>query len=381
MGIEITGFAYDSSGAALTSKAVKLYDKNTTANARASGTTNSDGKFTFSNSDVTVSSVYQMDVEITDGSNKTRYKYDDEIMLQRVDVKDFVLRSGSSNQYVATLIPETLTADATVTIPNETGTVLITDASGNVGDQTQTQIQELFINETSNASQTYGITIDTASSATANISLKASGSVAHGLTTYAETDTYAFLQLADNNGGLAIYGVNDTAQSDSLDAAVRIRGYQRGTANSGSNASAAGAVCIEGVEHDGSNSIEDIGAAENILVIKSGAGTDDTTHIFEGNGDLIIDGSSSAFDDYDDVALLTAWNGAVANEDRYKVEFKDWVDEHKSTLEDLDIIHPNKDGSFHYSIKNLNSLMVGAIRQLGDKVNKLEEQLALKGAE
>ena len=381
MGIEITGFAYDSSGAALTSKAVKLYDKNTTANARASGTTNSDGKFTFSNSDVTVSSVYQMDVEITDGSNKTRYKYDDEIMLQRVDVKDFVLRSGSSNQYVATLIPETLTADATVTIPNETGTVLITDASGNVGDQTQTQIQELFINETSNASQTYGITIDTASSATANISLKASGSVAHGLTTYAETDTYAFLQLADNNGGLAIYGVNDTAQSDSLDAAVRIRGYQRGTANSGSNASAAGAVCIEGVEHDGSNSIEDIGAAENILVIKSGAGTDDTTHIFEGNGDLIIDGSSSAFDDYDDVALLTAWNGAVANEDRYKVEFKDWVDEHKSTLEDLDIIYPNKDGSFHYSIKNLNSLMVGAIRQLGDKVNKLEEQLALKGAE
>ena len=381
MGIEITGFAYYSSGAALTSKAVKLYDKNTTANARASGTTNSDGKFTFSNSDVTVSSVYQMDVEITDGSNKTRYKYDDEIMLQRVDVKEFVLRSGSSNQYVATLIPETLTADATVTIPNETGTVLITDASGNVGDQTQTQIQELFINETSNASQTYGITIDTASSATANISLKASGSVAHGLTTYAETDTYAFLQLADNNGGLAIYGVNDTAQSDSLDAAVRIRGYQRGTANSGSNASAAGAVCIEGVEHDGSNSIEDIGAAENILVIKSGAGTDDTTHIFEGNGDLIIDGSSSAFDDYDDVALLTAWNGAVANEDRYKVEFKDWVDEHKSTLEDLDIIHPNKDGSFHYSIKNLNSLMVGAIRQLGDKVNKLEEQLALKGAE
>ena len=381
MGIELSGFAYDSAGAAITDgRSVKLYDRNTTANPRATTTTSS-GAWSFSNSDVTVSSVYQMDVEITDGSNVTRYKYDDEIMLKRVDVKDFVLRSGSSNQYVATLVPETLTADATVTIPNETGTVLITDGSGNVGDQTQTQIQELFINETSNASQTYGITIDTASSATANISLKASGSVAHGLTTYAETDTYAFLQLADNNGGLAIYGVNDTAQSDSLDAAVRIRGYQRGTANSGSNNTAAGAVCIEGVEHDGSNSISDIGAAENILVIKSGAGTDDTTHIFEGNGDILLDGSSSAFDDYDDVALLTAWNGAVANEDRYKVEFKDWVDEHKSTLEDLDIIHPNKDGSFHYSIKNLNSLMVGAIRQLGDKVNKLEEQLALKGAE
>jgi len=380
MGIELSGFAYNSDGTAIDNgRTVKLYDRNTTANPRATTTTSS-GAWSFDNGDVTVSSVYQMDVEITDESNVTRYKYDDEIMLQRVDVKDFVLRSGSANQYVATLIPETLTADATVTIPNETGTVLITDGSGNVGDQTQTQIQELFINETSNANQTIGLTINSAGNQTANISLKGS-SVAHGLTTYAETDTYGWISLADGNGGIAIQGVNDTAQSDSLDAAVRIRGYQRGTANNATNNTAAGAVCIEGIEHDGSNSIEDIGAAENILVIKSGAGTDDTTHIFEGNGDILLDGSSSAFDDYDDVALLTAWNGAVANEDRYKVEFKDWVDEHKSTLEDLDIIHPNKDGSFHYSIKNLNSLMVGAIRQLGDKVNKLEEQLALKGAE
>ena len=47
MGIEITGFAYDSAGDALASKAVKLYDRNTTSNARASKTTDSNGKFFF----------------------------------------------------------------------------------------------------------------------------------------------------------------------------------------------------------------------------------------------------------------------------------------------------------------------------------------------
>jgi hypothetical protein len=92
-----------------------------------------------------------------------------------------------------------------------------------------------------------------------------------------------------------------------------------------------------------------------------------------------LSNKSIVYDDYDDVALLTAWNGAVANENRYKEEFKEWVDEHLPTLEKLKIVHPNKNGSFHYSIKNLNSLMVGAIRQLSSKVNDLETKLALKG--
>ena len=140
---------------------------------------------------------------------------------------------------------------------------------------------------------------------------------------------------------------------------------------------------MEGVEHDGSNSFTTaLSADENIVVFKKGPANNTTTHIFKGDGDIFVDGSTTitAFDDYDDVALLTAWNGAVTQDNRYKVEFKSWVDEHKDTLESLGIIAPNSDGTFHYSIKNLNTLMVGAIRQLGAKVNKLEEQLALKGA-
>ena len=154
----------------------------------------------------------------------------------------------------------------------------------------------------------------------------------------------------------------------------------KATVDTSASNNASGCVAIVGREHDGSDTASSLAATENILVLKKGLGTTDTTHIFEGNGDLIIDGSSTTFDDYDDVALLTAWNGAVAKDNRYKVEFKNWVDEHKQTLEDLGIITPNEDGSFMYSVKNLNSLMVGAIRQLGTKVNKLEEQQALKGA-
>ena len=371
MGIEITGFAYDSAGAALASKTVNLYDRNTTANSRASTTTNSDGKFSFSNSDVTVSSVYQMDVEITDGSNKTRYKYDDEILLQRVDVKDFVLRSGSSNQYVQTIVPETLTADRTVTVPNAAGTVALINSSN-----------QLFIGDTTSTTLGQGLVINGAANTSPNIELKSS-QVAHGLTGTTETDTFGFFGISDATGGLAITGITETQESDSLDSAVRIRGIQKSNVDSDSTANAGAPVVLEGVEHDGSNSFTTaLSADENIVVFKKGPANNTTTHIFKGDGDIFVDGSTTitAFDDYDDVALLTAWNGAVTQDNRYKVEFKSWVDEHKDTLESLGIIAPNSDGTFHHSIKNLNTLMVGAIRQLGAKVNKLEEQLALKGA-
>tara|TARA_R100000908_G_C3738536_1_gene135689 strand:- start:241 stop:1377 length:1137 start_codon:yes stop_codon:yes gene_type:complete len=378
MGIEITGFAYDSAGAALASKSVNLYDRNTTTNSRASTTTNSDGKFTFSNSDVTVSSVYQMDVEITDGSNKTRYKYDDEIMLQRVDVKDFVLRSGSANQYVGTVVPTTLTADRTYTLPNHTGNIL---AAPSV---TLDSANRLFLNDTASSSLNInaGLCINGGASTTQMIELKTGNSFAHGLTGTAETDTFGTFGPADSNGGLRIVGINDAQQSDSFDGAVQIRGVQKATANSGSTNSASAPVIIEGIEHDGSNGMSELGADENVVVFKKASTDSSTTHIFKGDGDIFVDGSTTitAFDDYDDVALLTAWNGAVTQDNRYKVEFKSWVDEHKDTLESLGIIAPNSDGTFHYSIKNLNTLMVGAIRQLGAKVNKLEEQLALKGA-
>ena len=371
MGIEITGFAYDSSGDALASKTVNLYDRNTTANSRASTTTNSDGKFSFSNSDVTVSSVYQMDVEITDGSNKTRYKYDDEIILQRIDVKDFVLRSGSSNQFVQTIVPETLTADRTVTVPNAAGTVALINSSN-----------QLFIGDTTSTTLGQGLVINGAANTSPNIELKSS-QVAHGLTGTTETDTFGFFGISDATGGLAITGITETQESDSLDSAVRIRGIQKSNVDSDSTANAGAPVVLEGVEHDGSNSFTTaLSADENIVVFKKGPANNTTTHIFKGDGDIFVDGSTTitAFDDYDDVALLTAWNGAVTQDNRYKVEFKSWVDEHKDTLESLGIIAPNSDGTFHYSIKNLNTLMVGAIRQLGAKVNKLEEQLALKGA-
>jgi len=378
MGIELSGFAYDSAGSPVADgSAVNVYDRNTTTNARAT-TSTSNGAWSISNSNVTVGSVYQMDVEVTVGSTKVRYKYDDEIMLQRVDVKDFVLRSGSSNQYVGTVVPTTLTADRTYTLPNHTGNIL---AAPSV---TLDSANRLFLNDTASSSLNInaGLCINGGASTIQMIELKTGNSFAHGLTGTAETDTFGTFGPADSNGGLRIVGINDAQQSDSFDGAVQIRGVQRATANSGSTNSASAPVIIEGIEHDGSNNMSELGDDENVVVFKNASTDSSTTHIFKGDGDIFVDGSTTitAFDDYDDVALLTAWNGAVTQDNRYKVEFKSWVDEHKDTLESLGIIAPNPDGTFHYSIKNLNTLMVGAIRQLGAKVNKLEEQLALKGA-
>ena len=389
MGIELSGFAYDSAGAPLTSKAVKVYDKNTTANARASTTTHgTTGAWTVSNADVTVSSVYQMDVEITDGDNKVRYKYDDEIMLQRVDVADLVLRSGSASQYVGGIATTTLTADRTWTFQDATGTIPLIVSNAITIPVTSATValidsaNRLFINETASTTLGNGICINNGGATEPMIELKHSG-VAHGLTGQAETDTFANLGVnEDDVGGLNIQGFTDTAHANSQDAAVMIRGFMKATVNSDSNNTAHGVVTIVASEHDGSNNLSALGADENILTLKKLMTGDDntTTHIFKGDGDIFIDGSNTTtYDDYNDVALLTAWNGAVANENRFKEEFKEWVDEYKHILEKHDIISSNNDGSFHYSIKNLNSLMVGAIRQLSSKVNNLETKLALKG--
>ena len=57
MGIELSGFAYDSAGNAVANgSAVNVYDRNTTTNARAT-TTTSGGAWNIDNGDVTVSSV------------------------------------------------------------------------------------------------------------------------------------------------------------------------------------------------------------------------------------------------------------------------------------------------------------------------------------
>ena len=169
MGHKLSGFAYDSAGAPLTGKNVNLYDRNTTTNARGTVTTDgSTGKFEFEDSDITVSSVYQFDIEIVDGSNKTRYKYDDEIMLQRVDVKDFVLRSGSANQYLGTVVPETLTADRTYTLPNHTGEILV-GPSVNINSSNQ-----MFLNDTASSSlnTTAGLCINGGNNTVQMIELK-----------------------------------------------------------------------------------------------------------------------------------------------------------------------------------------------------------------
>ena len=185
MGIELSGFAYDSAGAPLTSKAVKVYDKNTTANARASTTTHgTTGAWTVSNADVTVSSVYQMDVEITDGDNKVRYKYDDEIMLQRVDVADLVLRSGSASQYVGGIATTTLTADRTWTFQDATGTIPLIVSNAITIPVTSATValidsaNRLFINETASTTLGNGICINNGGATEPMIELKHSG-VAH----------------------------------------------------------------------------------------------------------------------------------------------------------------------------------------------------------
>lgn len=118
----------------------------------------------------------------------------------------------------------------------------------------------LFLAETSNAKMTIGLTINQAANSDEIFAAKSS-TIAHGMTTFAETDTYGFLAKANAaNGGLDVVGFNDTGVLG-----VRVRGH--GTAmNTTRGTGGVGLVHIFGSKISGTGE-GNVDAGSNILSV------------------------------------------------------------------------------------------------------------------
>ncbi len=200
--------------------------------------------------------------------------------------------------------------------------------------------------------------------------LQDTGVINHGMTSLVASNTYGALGKADNAfGGMAIVGATEGI------AGLWLRSYGL-AANTAKNGNALGAVLIDGGLNGGSMS-----ANGNLLVIRN------HTHgaakwIVDAEGDFHYDGAGSAYDSYDDVALLQTlsnnmWGGAI------DAVWNDFVDYNRDTLVAAGVISP--DG--FVSGKSLDRLLVGGIlqtnyntRQELDSVNRRLERLeALNG--
>jgi hypothetical protein len=234
-----------------------------------------------------------------------------------------------------------------------------------------------YIGDTSNAGVTLGLTINQGAADDSILQLKSSD-VAHAATGAggAETDTYgAFAKAEATAGGLLITGLKD---GDGVSGhAVRIMGVLDETAADTTKSVAGIGVITLDATLEGTNVPAVCGADENLLVIRN---LTTTRFIFDAEGSAHGDVEWIAFDEHDDLALLNALESEFADRrgDAVKMQFGAFLDEHRKELQAAGIVNfydPTAPrGMVNFS--RLAMLLVGAVRQAGNKIEELRDELA-----
>jgi len=205
---------------------------------------------------------------------------------------------------------------------------------------------------------TTGLTLNQSAADNEILALKSSD-VGHSVTDVAETDTYFHITKNSNTGGGAL--LEGFGESDLTEAGLKLRGYSQGTSGARSS-SGTGPVMIDAVKADDADgsTIDN----ETNLCVFSQSGT--TRFIIDKEGDTHADGShnDTVFDDYDDVALLSASRHVTHIDKKFaKSVYGDFIQEHAQVLADNGVITLNDDGHHFVSTKGLNGLIIDAIRQ------------------
>ncbi len=212
---------------------------------------------------------------------------------------------------------------------------------------------------------TLGITINQGAADDEIMAFKSSD-IAVGVTDVTETDNFGVIRKIDGlTGGLSIQGL-----AESTTRALQISGIQT-TANTGKATTAIGAVNLVSYLKSGTG-VTDIGADGNLVVIRNNA---TTRFIFDAEGSAHADVEWIAFDEYDDLALLTDLETAM--KDPVKAEFADFLKYNHDALEQAGVVHFDREAPGHAMLNTtrLSMLLVGALRQLGGRVDQLETLL------
>lgn len=185
--------------------------------------------------------------------------------------------------------------------------------------------------------------------------------IAHGMTAIVGTGTYATLgKVTDGTGG----------------GGLEIGGYTKATiawlgqayatvANTTAGTSGSGAFTFDAYLKSGTGGGA-FGASDNLFVVSNNGSA---RFIVQGDGDFFYDGTGTAYDSYDDVALLRtlsreAWGGTVAS------EWDAFIDYNRQNLIDAGVMSA---GGFINGAA-LGRLLTGAIWQLARRVMQMEER-------
>lgn len=227
----------------------------------------------------------------------------------------------------------------------------------------------LYVNDTSNAKATLGLTINQGAADDEALALKSSD-VAHGVTDFAETDTWLeALKSHATNGGATVRGFSANVIGASLEGVSTNEDVTKSTA-------ATAPIVLRAYKKSGTG-LGTMGANANLVAVIHGAST--ARFILDGDGDSHQDVGTAwtNFDDYDDIGLLTTLAHNISREgNRIRGEFHRWIMYHRGALEAAGLVTFNDDGHHFVNMSRLTMLLVGAVRQQAAKTVALEERFA-----
>lgn len=191
-----------------------------------------------------------------------------------------------------------------------------------------------------------------------------------------ETDTSGYIgMLSASYGGTFLFGINDSSDA-AANSAVYIQGIKGTTGDTTKSTAGGGAVIIEG-GYLNAGVAAALGANTNILAVMS-YGT--TRFILDADGDSHQDVGTAwtNFDTHDDTALLNLLSAHVTRtDDPLRRNFAEWLERDRAPLEAARIVTFNDDGHHFINWSRANMLIIGAVRQMADKLQAAAERVAV----
>lgn len=195
-----------------------------------------------------------------------------------------------------------------------------------------------------------------------------SSDVAHGMTALTDATSYGIAKkISASAGGTAIIGYSSGTGGLFL-------GGRHTTDATVKSTAANAAVFVQGELRSGTG-VTSLGADANIFAVGNGAAT---RFILDSDGDSHQDVGTAwtNFDTHDDVALLNLLSAHVTRRsDPLRASFRGWLEQNRAELERVKLVTFNDDGHHFVNMSRLVMLLVGAVRQVGDRMDRIEERL------
>jgi hypothetical protein len=283
-------------------------------------------------------------------------------------VNSIVWKSGVDTIYTVNGARYDVGGDIFRISPTATGPVFAIYSNQGVGSNGYTYFDKgsFIIGQNFNDfNNTAGLVVNQGAKIDEIITLKSS-TVSHGMTDITGDDTYGFAKVVSSTaGGLYLAGMSEAT------AALYMVGLSNAD-DTAKNASALGNVMVQASKRSGTG-VAAPGANANLFVIRS-AGS--ARWMVDQEGDTYRDGTDSAYDAWDDLALARTFDLEVSSKTVIRDEFDNFLKYNRADLIRAGIL---TDGGF-YNESALLRLHNGALGQIAKRLMAIEQKLLPGGS-